>query len=58
MAGMGHEERLPPSRLNGCCRFGQGTFARTRDNDEEAPEAAIFEPQNLRQSAVAFYVGG
>ena len=24
----------------------------------EAPEAAIFEPQNLRQSAVAFHVGG
>jgi hypothetical protein len=24
---------------------------------QEAPEAAIFEPQNLRQSAVAFHVG-
>jgi len=23
-----------------------------------APEAAIFEPQNLRQSTVAFHVGG
>jgi hypothetical protein len=20
---MGHEERLPPPRLSGCCRFGQ-----------------------------------
>jgi hypothetical protein len=26
--------------------------------EEDAPEAGIFEPQNLRQSAVAFHVGG
>jgi hypothetical protein len=38
--------------------MGEGTFAGTRGNDENAPEAAIFEPQNLRQSAVAFHVGG
>jgi len=37
---------------------GEGTFAGTRGHDEPAPEAAIFEPQNLRQSAVAFHVGG
>ena len=26
---MGHEEQLPPSRLSGCCRFAQETFAGT-----------------------------
>jgi hypothetical protein len=36
----------------------KGTFAATRGDDKNAPEAAIFEPQNLRQSAVAFYMGG
>jgi len=41
-----------------CKGAGEGTFARMRVNDEVAPEAAIFEPQNLRQSAVAFHVGG
>jgi hypothetical protein len=31
---------------------------RASSNEADAPEAAIFEPQNLRQSAVAFYMGG
>jgi len=38
MAGMSHEERLPPSRLSGCCRFGQETFGRTRGNGQDAPK--------------------
>jgi hypothetical protein len=41
-----------------CKSDGEETFAGVRGNDEVAPEAAIFEPQNLRQSAVAFHVGG
>jgi hypothetical protein len=31
---MGHEERLPPSRLSGCSRFGQQTFAVTQAKGE------------------------
>ena len=31
---------------------------RGHGNGRDAPEAGIFEPQNLRQSAVAFHVGG
>ena len=26
MAAVGHEDRFPPPRLNGRCRFGQATF--------------------------------
>jgi hypothetical protein len=37
---------------------GQLSFAAARANGAVAPEAAIFEPQNLRQSAVAFHMGG
>lgn len=37
---------------------GLPPFAKALSNGEVAPEAGIFEPQNLRQSAVAFYVGG
>jgi hypothetical protein len=33
-------------------------LAGASSNDEVALEAGIFEPQNLRQSAVAFHVGG
>jgi len=39
MTGMGHEDRFPPSRLNGSCRFSQGTFAGTRANGRDAPIA-------------------
>ena len=38
---MGHQERLPPPRLSGRCGFGEGTFAGTRGNGEDAPIAAI-----------------
>jgi hypothetical protein len=37
MAGKGHEEPLPRPRLNGRCGFGEGTFAGTRGNGEDAP---------------------
>src|SRR5215471_11836287 len=37
MTAKGHEERFPPSRLNGSCRFSQGTFARTHGNGRDAP---------------------
>jgi hypothetical protein len=40
----GHEERLPPSRLSDCYRFGQETFARTHGNGRSAPIAAIPRP--------------
>jgi hypothetical protein len=42
-------------------RAGMGqlaTMTRAGDLARSAPEAGIFEPQNLRQSAVAFHVGG
>jgi hypothetical protein len=37
---LGHKERLPPSRLSGCCRFGQETFAGTHGNGRDTPKAA------------------
>jgi hypothetical protein len=33
---MEHEERLPPSRLSGCCQFGQETVAGPRGNGQDA----------------------
>jgi len=41
VTGLGHEERFPPPRLSGRCRFGQGTFAGASGNDEDAPEASF-----------------
>ena len=38
---MGHEERLAPPRLSGCCRFIQGTFAGAHGNGRDAPKPAI-----------------
>ena len=55
---MGHQDQFVPTSPSVGCAFGQQTFAGMHGNGEEAPEAGIFEPQNLRQSAVAFYVGG
>jgi hypothetical protein len=58
MAAEGHFDPFSPPRLNGRCPFSQPTSAGASGKGKVAPEAAIFEPQNLRQSAVAFYVGG
>ena len=55
---MGHEERFPPPRLSGGFLLRKETIAGRRRNGRDAPKAGIFEPQNLRQSAVAFHVGG
>jgi hypothetical protein len=41
MTAMGHQERLSPPRLSGCCRFGQGTFAEAPDDGRDAPTAVI-----------------
>ena len=41
MAEMGHEERLLPPRLSGCCRFGQETFASAAGNGRDAPITAV-----------------
>jgi len=41
MTAWGHKERLPPSRLSGCCRFRQETFAGTHGNGRDAPFAAV-----------------
>jgi hypothetical protein len=41
MPAMGQEERLPPSRLGGCCLLGQETFAGTHGRGREAPEAVV-----------------
>ena len=47
---MGHEARLPASRLSGCSRFGQQTFAGTHGNGRDAPIAAIpIEPRPNRK---------
>jgi hypothetical protein len=43
MAALGHQERLPPPRLSGRCGFGEGTFAGTRGNGEDAPIPAVRE---------------
>src|SRR5262245_49757175 len=37
LSALGHEERLPPPRLSGCCRWGQQTFASTHGNGRDAP---------------------
>ena len=37
--GMGHEDAFPPPRLSARCRFSQDTFAGTRGNGRDAPEA-------------------
>jgi hypothetical protein len=39
MTASGQEERFPPPRLSARCRFSQGTFAGTRGNGRDAPEA-------------------
>lgn len=54
---LGQQQQFPPSEASARYRFDQGTFAGMRGNERDAPEAAIFEPQNLRQSAVAFHAG-
>jgi hypothetical protein len=38
---VGHQELLPPSRVSGRCGFGEGTFAGTRGNEEDAPIPAV-----------------
>jgi hypothetical protein len=43
MTAVGHQERLPPPRLSGRCGFGEGTFAGTRGNGEDAPIPAVRE---------------
>ena len=35
---MGHDERFPPPRLNGRCRFDQATFIGTHGNERDAPQ--------------------
>jgi hypothetical protein len=37
---MMHEERFPPTRLSGCCRFSKPTLARTLGNGSDAPNPA------------------
>ena len=49
---------VPASRAEWPLPVRQETFAGTQGNGRDAPEAAIFEPQNLRQSAVALHLGG
>lgn len=55
LAGIG---RPDPHRPNAGYVIGKETVAWARGSGRDAPEAGIFEPQNLRQSAVAFHVGG
>jgi hypothetical protein len=37
----GHEELFPPRRLNGRCRFSQGTFPGAHGNGRGAPTANV-----------------
>ena len=38
---LGHEDAFPRSRLSDSCRFSQVTFAGTRGNGRDAPEADL-----------------
>jgi hypothetical protein len=41
MNPVGHEERLPPPRLSGCCRFSESRdFRGAHGNGRDAPEAS------------------
>jgi hypothetical protein len=41
MARIGPQrERFSPPRASGRCRFGEGTFASTHENGQDAPKAA------------------
>jgi hypothetical protein len=40
-SGLGHEDAFPRPRLSDRCRFSQGTFAGTRGNGRDAPEAVV-----------------
>jgi hypothetical protein len=40
MAGVGHEERFPPTRLSAGCGFRKETIAGMRRNGRDAPKAA------------------
>ena len=42
MTALGHFNPFPLPRLNGCCRFSQGTIAGTRGNGEDAPTAVTY----------------
>jgi len=48
-----HEERFPPPRLNGRCRFGQATFTGTHGNERDAPIPVVapptIEPRGFRR---------
>jgi hypothetical protein len=46
MAGMGHEERFPPTRLSAGCGFIKETIAGMRRNGRDAPKAAILPSPN------------
>jgi hypothetical protein len=41
MAGFGHEERFPPTRLGAACGFRKETIAGMRRNGRDAPRAVI-----------------
>ena len=38
---MGQDDPFPPPRLNGRCRFSEGTFAGMRGNGRDAPMPAV-----------------
>jgi hypothetical protein len=46
MAGKGHEERFPPVILSDRFGFREGTFARTRGNDEGARMPDLSRPRH------------
>jgi hypothetical protein len=41
MAGVGHEERFPPTRLSAGCEFRKETIAGMRRNGRDAPKADL-----------------
>jgi hypothetical protein len=41
MAGLGHEKRFRPPSLSDRCRLDEATFAETRGNGRDAPNAVI-----------------
>ena len=55
MARIGPQrERFSPPRASGRCRFGEGTFASTHGNGQDAPKAATFHSAQIELESGIF----
>jgi hypothetical protein len=53
MAAVGHEDAFLRPGLNACYRFCQGTFAGTRGNGRDAPQASLRGAATFSASALS-----